>query len=45
MAPNELERTIKGTTHHDEEPKELHNQGEDTSCYELQGNNVNSYTS
>ncbi|KAH0693076.1 hypothetical protein KY285_020173 [Solanum tuberosum] len=45
MEPDELEILLNGTTHRDEEPKELHNQGEDTSCYELQGNNVNSCTS
>lgn len=40
MAPDELERLFMGTTHRDEEPEELHSQGEDTSCYEIQGNNV-----
>ncbi|KAH0709420.1 hypothetical protein KY284_010847 [Solanum tuberosum] len=45
METDELERLLKGTTHRDEETKELHNQGEDTSCYELQGNNANSCTS
>ncbi|KAH0773711.1 hypothetical protein KY290_010848 [Solanum tuberosum] len=45
MEPDELERLLNGTTHRDEETKELHNQGEDTSCYEVQGNNANSCTS